>query len=63
MAEQGVLQIPTPMIDPQNRNIAAFYSRLIVSAYNKNLVPPEQVPKPGKTSLNLNSGVKSLLWI
>ena len=45
MAEQGVLQIPTPMIDPQNRNIAAFYSRLIVSAYNKNLVPADQVPK------------------
>jgi hypothetical protein len=45
MAEQGVLQIPTPMIDPQNRNIAAFYNRLIISAYNKNLVPAEQVPK------------------
>ena len=45
MAEQGVLQISTPMIDPQNRNIAAFYSRLIVSAYNKNLVSAEQVPK------------------
>jgi iron(III) transport system substrate-binding protein len=45
MAEQGILQIPTPMIDPQNRNIAAFYSRLIVSAYNKNLVPADQVPK------------------
>jgi ABC-type Fe3+ transport system substrate-binding protein len=45
MAEQGVLQIPTPMIDPQNRNIAAFYSRLIVNSYNKNLLPPDQVPK------------------
>jgi iron(III) transport system substrate-binding protein len=45
MAEQGVLQIPIPMIDPQNRNIAAFYSRLIVSAYNKNLVSADQVPK------------------
>ena len=45
MAEQGVLQIPTPMIDPKNRNIAAFYSRLIVSVYNKTLVPADQVPK------------------
>jgi iron(III) transport system substrate-binding protein len=45
MAEQGVLQIPPPIIDPKNRNIAAFYSRLIVSAYNKNLVPAAQLPK------------------
>lgn len=45
MAEQGVLQIPTPMIDPKNRNIAAFYSRLIVNAYNKTLLPSDQVPK------------------
>lgn len=45
MAEHGVLQIPTPMIDPKNRNVAAFYSRVEVSSYNKNLVPPDQVPK------------------
>lgn len=45
MAEHGVLQIPTAMIDPANRNIAAFYTRLIVSAYNKNLIAPGQVPK------------------
>jgi hypothetical protein len=45
MAEHGVLQIPTPMIDPKNRNIAAPYTRLIASAYNKNLVSPEQLPK------------------
>jgi hypothetical protein len=58
MAEQGVLQIPTPMIDPQNRNIAAFYSRLIVSAYNKNLVPADQVPKAWEDFVKLNSGQK-----
>ena len=33
------------MIDPQNRNVAAFFSRFQVTAYNKNLVPPERVPK------------------
>ncbi len=45
MAERGVLQIPAPMIDPKNRNIVAPYTRLIVSAYNKTLVSPEQLPK------------------
>jgi ABC-type Fe3+ transport system substrate-binding protein len=43
MAEHGVLQIHTAMIDPKNRNIAAFYTRLQVTAYNKDLVKP--VPK------------------
>jgi hypothetical protein len=45
MAERGVLQIPAPMIDPKNRNIIAPYTRLIVSAYNKNFVSAEQLPK------------------
>jgi ABC-type Fe3+ transport system substrate-binding protein len=45
MAERGLLQIPPPMIDPKNRNILAPYTRLIVSAYNKNLVGSEQLPK------------------
>ena len=45
MAEHGILQIPPPMIDPINRNIAAFYSRAEVVSYNKNLVPPDRVPK------------------
>jgi ABC-type Fe3+ transport system substrate-binding protein len=44
MAERSVLQIPAPMIDPKNRNIIAPYTRLIASAYNKNLVSPEQLP-------------------
>jgi ABC-type Fe3+ transport system substrate-binding protein len=45
MAEQGVLQIPHQMIDSTQRNIVAFHSRFQVIAYNKNLVPPTQVPK------------------
>ncbi|MGH7846922.1 MAG: ABC transporter substrate-binding protein [Candidatus Binatia bacterium] len=45
MAQQGVLQIPPPMIDPINRNILAFSSRFNVTVYNKNLVPANQIPK------------------
>ena len=45
MAKQGILQIPPPMIDPKYRNIIAFYTRFQVTAYNKNLVPPQQLPK------------------
>jgi ABC-type Fe3+ transport system substrate-binding protein len=45
MAGNAVIQIPTAMIDPKNRNVAAFSSRLEVSAYHKNLLPPDQVPK------------------
>jgi len=45
MAEQGVLHIPVPMVDSSQRNIVAFHSRFQVIAYNKNLLPPAQVPK------------------
>lgn len=45
MAERGVLQIPTALIDPKRRNVLAFFSRFQVTAYNKNLLPPSQVPK------------------
>jgi iron(III) transport system substrate-binding protein len=45
MAEQGVLQIPPQMVDSTQRNIVAFHSRFQVIAYNKNLVPPSQVPR------------------
>jgi ABC-type glycerol-3-phosphate transport system substrate-binding protein len=45
MAEQGVLKIPPAMIDSINRNMVSFSSRFSVVAYNKNLVPPDQVPK------------------
>jgi ABC-type Fe3+ transport system substrate-binding protein len=45
MAEQGVLQIPSQMVDSTQRNIVAFHSRFQVVAYNKNLLPPDQVPR------------------
>jgi iron(III) transport system substrate-binding protein len=45
MAGKGVLQIPTPMIDPKHRNVVGFYSRFQVTVYNKNLVPAQQLPK------------------
>jgi iron(III) transport system substrate-binding protein len=45
MAEHGVLDIPLQMIDPKHRNVVALASRFSVVVYNKNLVPPAQVPK------------------
>jgi ABC-type Fe3+ transport system substrate-binding protein len=45
MAGQGVLQIPTPMIDPRHRNVAAFYTRFQVAVYNKNMFTAQQLPK------------------
>ena len=45
MARKGVLQIPVPMIDPKNRNVAALFTRFQVTAYNSNLVPAESLPK------------------
>jgi iron(III) transport system substrate-binding protein len=45
MAQQGVLQIPPPMIDFINRNVLAFSSRFSVTVYNKNLVAANQIPK------------------
>jgi iron(III) transport system substrate-binding protein len=45
MAERGVLQIPAAMIDPKNRNIIAPYTRIIASAFNKDSLSAEQLPK------------------
>ena len=45
MAEHGVLEIPVPMVDPINRNIVAFFSRFQVTAYNKNLLTADKVPR------------------
>lgn len=45
MAEHGVLQLPSAMIDPKNRNIVALLSRFQVTVYHKDLVPPNFVPK------------------
>lgn len=44
MAEQGVLQIPRPMIDPINRNVVAVGSGIHVVAYNKKLISANKVP-------------------
>lgn len=45
MAEQGVLQIPAKMINPENRNVIALSSTVDAHAYNKKLLPPDAVPK------------------
>jgi len=45
MAQHGILQIPVPMIDSKNRNVAGYYSRFQVTVYNKTVVPAERVPK------------------
>ncbi len=45
MAEHRVLDIPAKMIDPKNRNVIALGARLAVVTYNKDLVPPGQLPK------------------
>jgi ABC-type Fe3+ transport system substrate-binding protein len=45
MAEQGVLQIPAKMINPENRNVIALSSTVDAHAYNKKLLPPDALPK------------------
>jgi iron(III) transport system substrate-binding protein len=45
MAAQGIIQIPGSMIDAKNRNVVALFSRFQVTAYNKNLVPADRVPR------------------
>jgi len=45
MAEHGVLKIPPQMIDPKHRNAVAFFNRFQVTAYNKNLLSPTQIPR------------------
>lgn len=44
MAQQGVLKINPKMIDPRNRAVVGIATGLCSIAYNKNLVPPDQVP-------------------
>lgn len=44
MAQHGVLGIPTQLVDPAHRNIAAVNSGIQVVAFNKNLVPAERIP-------------------
>jgi ABC-type Fe3+ transport system substrate-binding protein len=45
MAEQGVLQIPSRMINPESRNVIALSSTVDAVAYNKRLLPSELIPK------------------
>jgi ABC-type Fe3+ transport system substrate-binding protein len=45
MATNGVLAIPTGMIDPDNRNVVAVTSQFAVVAYNKSLISAEKVPQ------------------
>jgi iron(III) transport system substrate-binding protein len=45
MAERGVLQIYSKMIDPKNRNVAAVTANIQVGvAFNKNLIAAERTP-------------------
>src|SRR5918999_274688 len=37
MADQGVLNIPSKMVDPKNRNVVSLATVLFVAVYNKNL--------------------------
>jgi len=45
MAQSGVLQMPIQMIDPKHRNVVGFFTRFQVTAYNKNLVPADKLPR------------------
>jgi ABC-type Fe3+ transport system substrate-binding protein len=44
MAEQGVLRIPTKMVDPVHRHVVALESNMQVLAYNKEIVSKEKLP-------------------
>lgn len=44
MAEHGVLQIPTKMIDPSNRNIVTLAQAIGVVAYNRERISDERAP-------------------
>jgi hypothetical protein len=44
MAQHGVLRIPTAIVDPTRRNVAAVNSGIQVVAFNRKLVPAERIP-------------------
>jgi iron(III) transport system substrate-binding protein len=44
MADQGILNIPTQIVDANNRNIVSKSTQVAVAAYNKKLISPEKVP-------------------
>jgi ABC-type Fe3+ transport system substrate-binding protein len=44
MADQGILNIPTQIIDPNHRTIVSKGTQVAVAAYNKKLLSPDRVP-------------------
>ncbi|HWP59452.1 MAG TPA: ABC transporter substrate-binding protein [Candidatus Acidoferrales bacterium] len=44
MAEHGILNIPTQIIDPNHRTIVSKGTQVAVAAYNKKLISPDKVP-------------------
>jgi len=44
MAQHGVLQIPTGMIDPTNRNIISYTTNTQIVAYNKKMIAEANLP-------------------
>ena len=44
MAEHGVLDIPLPVIDPNNRNIVSKGTQVAVAAYNNKRISADKVP-------------------
>ena len=44
MAQHGVLQIPTGMIDPTNRNIISYTTNTQIVAYNKKMIADANLP-------------------
>ena len=61
MAEQGVLQIPPKMINPESRNVIALSSTIDASAYHKKLLPPDLVPKSWEDFLKPEHSGRKLL--
>ena len=45
MAVEKVLAIPTPMVDPKNRNAVSIASSAHGIAYNRNMIAEEKLPK------------------
>ncbi len=44
MAEHGVVQIPSKMIDPVHRHVVALQSNVHIVAYNRELISHDKVP-------------------
>jgi len=61
MAEQGVLQIPPKMINPESRNVIALSSTIDASAYHKKLLAPDLVPKSWEDFLKPEHSGRKLL--